>query len=143
MLSELSEVMDIVDDPNAPVSQYHDAIISANCLGKPTMRSREDSYRHLRSLYSFSQDEPIFVALRYFWERDMPGRRLLALLAAYSRDRILKQSSNFILDLTAGEGIDRRICNCYSSTNSCITETDEKPDGSASCYRCSWSSSSQ
>ena len=107
MSSELSELMDIVDDPNAPVSQYHYAIISANCLGKPTMRSREDSYRHLRSLYSFSPDEPVFVALRYFWERDIPGRHLLALIAAYSRDTILKQSSRFILDLTSGESIDR------------------------------------
>ena len=107
MLSELSEVMDIVNDPDAPLEKYRDAIIADNCLGKPTMRSREDTFRHLKALYSFDMEEPFFVALKYFWKRDIPGRPLLALIAAFTRDSILRQSSIYILALTPGESIKR------------------------------------
>ncbi len=109
MLSELTDVMDIVNNPEAPISNYREAIITDNCLGKPTMRSREDSFRHLKSLYSLDNAEPLFVALLYFWKRDIPGRPLLALITAYSRDTILRQSSNYILTLMPGESIKREF----------------------------------
>jgi len=107
MLSELSELMDIVNNPEAPLKAYHNAVIAENCLGKPTMRSREDTFRHLKALYSLDMKKPFFVALKYFWERDVPGRALLALIAAYSHDAILRQSSSYILALTPGESIRR------------------------------------
>lgn len=107
MLTELSEVMDIVNDPEAPFATYRDAVIVENCLGKPTMRSREDTFRHLKSLYSFDGRNPFFVAFQYFWHRDIKGRSLLALMAAYFHDTILRQSADYILRLTPGESISR------------------------------------
>jgi hypothetical protein len=107
MLSELTMLLDVIDDPKAEGLSYHKAVVDDNCLGKPTVKSRTLSYKHLQSLYGLETSVSAFRALRYFWQRDENSKALLALLCAYSRDIILRENASFILDLPAGTIISR------------------------------------
>ena len=53
----------------AESSQYKDAVIEHNVLGKKTLNSRQRSYRYLRELYALDPDILLFRALRDLWEQ--------------------------------------------------------------------------
>jgi hypothetical protein len=55
------------------------AIVRDNLLGKPSVRAREAALYRLRQLYGIGQTWPV---LHRLWDRDPPGRPLLALLCA-------------------------------------------------------------
>ena len=113
MMDELQALLDYVTDPDASKSEYTQAIIEANCLGKRSGQTRKISHRHLSYLYMLDPDVPIFRALRYFWQRDEKGRPLLALICAYARDAVLRLSAPFIINMERGIVITRENMEHY------------------------------
>ena len=107
MLSELQLLLSFVDDPDAEKSYYVQAIEEKNCLGKRSARTRQLTARHLTGLYALDPDITLFRILRFFWNRDMDGQPLLALLCAYARDSILRSNATFIQGYSLGETVTR------------------------------------
>ncbi len=107
MLEELRALLTHIDRPEAEKSDYLQAIDDENCLGKRSGKTRTLTYRHLVDLYSLDHTNVLFRALLYFWNRDMDGQPLLALLCTYARDSIFRSSAPFILKFPEGATITR------------------------------------
>lgn len=105
MLDELRLLLDYLNDSEAPKGRYSKAIRDDNCLGKRSGRSRALSARHLADLYALDPMVPLFRNLLFFWQRDSAGQPLLALLCAYCRDAVLRQSTSYILRLPHGAAV--------------------------------------
>lgn len=109
MLDELNSLLMCVAQTGATKADYLQAVVNQNCLGKRSAKTRLLTYRHLTDLYGLDPSLIIFRTLLYFWERDVAGRPLLALLCAYARDPILRLSARFILNFEEGETVSREV----------------------------------
>lgn len=107
MFDDLSTLLSFVGDPEAPHDAYRYAVIESNCLNKRSQKTRDLTFRHLIDLYAIDPDVLLFRALRYLWHRDPKGHELLALLCAYARDGVLRQSAPLILSSSTGTHIPR------------------------------------
>jgi len=99
MLNELQTLLQYVDQTSIQKEKLLYAIIEENCLGKRSRITRKISAEHLVDLYSLDPNIAIYKALLYFWQRDMQGHPLLALLCAYCRDYVLNLVAPFILQI--------------------------------------------
>lgn len=102
MLKELGTLLNYVDRPIVEKLEYLQAINAENCLGKRSGRTRMLTCRHLVDLYSLDRSCGIFRNLLYFWNRDIDGQPLLAMLCAYTRDPVLRATTPFFLSLAVG-----------------------------------------
>jgi len=113
MLTELEQLIEYVNTPDSPRTDYFRVIEEDNCLGKRSGKTRKLTARHLVDLYALEPSAALFRVLRYFWERDPEGRPLLACICAYTRDPILKSSFPFILRMTKGQSYSRESLEEY------------------------------
>lgn len=102
MLSELELLLDAVP-PDASFDNYRQAVLDENVLLKGAATTRAKSLRHLRELYVLDTEDLLFGALRRLWDYDPPSRPLLALLAAVSRDGLLRSTAKLIIETPVGE----------------------------------------
>lgn len=102
MLDELRTLLSYVDNSEASLETYFDAIKEDNCLSKRSGKTRELTARHLTALYGLNPDLPIFRALLYLWFRAPEAQPILALLCSYTRDSILRLSAPHILATPEG-----------------------------------------
>lgn len=107
MLAELRALLSFVDAADADKADYMEAIQAANCLGKRSGKTRTLTFRHLADLYALDPSLLVFRALRFFWQRDVDGQPLLAVLCAYTRDPMLRATAPFILEFPEGTIITR------------------------------------
>ena len=107
MFEELKTLLVCVNRPEAKKSEYLQAIYNENCLGKRSGKTRMLTYRHLADLYSLDQANVLFRALLYFWNRDIDGQPLLALLCTFARDPVFRSTASFILQFPEGATVTR------------------------------------
>ena len=93
--------------PDAARSDYSQAVIQDNLLGKPTKKSRELALRHLVTLYGLETSNPMFRALRRLWSLDEQAQPLLAAAVALARDPLLRMTFPFFADLSMGKHLPR------------------------------------
>lgn len=96
MLKELSTLFDAVP-LYSEAAAYRRAVVDENILLKHSYGGREETYTNLRRLYGLDEQDALFAVLRGLWQRDILGKPLLALLAAYSVDEILRSTAPVIL----------------------------------------------
>ena len=113
MLEELQLLFNCVHNPDSSKTDYLKAIKEDNCLEKRSVKTRALTSRHLLYLYTLDHSISLFRVLRYFWERDIEGQPLLALLCSYSRDSLLRMSAPFILQYSEGEIVTREALEEY------------------------------
>lgn len=113
MLEDLGGLLAYVDRPDADKSDYLRAIDDENCLGKRSRKTRVLSYRHLVDLYSLDRTNVLFRALLYFWNRDIDGQPLLALLCTYARDSVFRSTAPFIPKFPEGATITRESLEAF------------------------------
>ena len=89
MLTELDAVLAAVSVGSNP-TEYRDAILQRNVLGKTTGSTRQKSLRHLRELYALDGSPPIFGLLRKLHAVDSTSLPLLAIQVAWARDPLLR-----------------------------------------------------
>lgn len=106
MLSELAAVLSATP-AHASRSDYAAAIISANCLAKPTASTRRLTNQRLGELYALDPSCAVFRVLRRLWPHDEAGRPLLALLAALARDPLLRPTAQLVVSLPTGGELPR------------------------------------
>jgi hypothetical protein len=104
MLGELSLLLNGVP-PDAPASRYREAIVDENLLGKATRSTRLKTTEHLTALYALDPAFALFRLLRTFWETEQAGKPMLAFLAASGRDGLLRDSTDCVLAVPSGEGV--------------------------------------
>jgi hypothetical protein len=102
MLAELQDLLG-ARPASATREDYRRAIVEDNLLGKRTMTARRNTFRALAELYILDRDFPVFGSLRYYWNRDVAARPLLALLAAAARDPLLRRTAPTVLAARPGE----------------------------------------
>ena len=107
MLNELTQLLDVVP-ADAPHSQYVEAIVDGNCLGKPTAVTRRTSSQRLTELYGLDTRVTLFRALRHLWADDEAARPALALLLALARDPLLRASARAVLATPIGQEFSRQ-----------------------------------
>jgi hypothetical protein len=108
MLGELRLLLSYVGSLDATQTDYRKAVEEDNCLCKRSGKNRELSWRYLSYLYSFDPSIAIFRSLLYFWNRDIDGQPLLAVMCAYGRDALLRTSAPFIMSFKEGEMVSRQ-----------------------------------
>lgn len=108
MLEDLITLLAYVNMPNAAKTDYLRAIYNENCLGKRSGKTRTLAYQHLAQLYTLNHRTVLFRALLYFWQRDINGRPLLAMMCAYARDSTFRSTAPFILKFSLGTTITRQ-----------------------------------
>lgn len=107
MLAELGEVLAAVR-VGSTSEDYRAAILQRNVLGKTTDSTRRKSLRHLRELYALDESIPIFALLRRLQAVDRgTSLPLLALQLAWSRDPLLRATTQPVLDAAAGDSVAR------------------------------------
>jgi len=107
MLAELEIVLAAVPLGSDALA-YREAIVDRNALGKPTDSTRLKSLRHLRELYALDEAVPIFGLLRKLHAADQgQSLPLLALQVAWSRDQLLRATTQPVLDALVGECVAR------------------------------------
>lgn len=107
MLEELRTLIAYVDRPDALKADYLHVITEENCLGKRSGKTRMLTYRHLVDLYSLDPSLALYRALLFFWQCDPDGQPLLALLCAYARDPLFRQTAFYILEFPEGATVTR------------------------------------
>ncbi|MFO1477608.1 MAG: hypothetical protein U1F98_13275 [Verrucomicrobiota bacterium] len=107
MLDELSALLESLP-MEASRADYLAAIVEHNTLGKQTAATRKLTAQRLRELYVLDPNVALFRVLRRFWQDDAPGRPLLALLCALSRDPLLRATAEPVLAMTSGEELSRQ-----------------------------------
>lgn len=107
MLAELEAVLAAVP-PTSPASEYRDAILQRNVLGKTTDSTRQKSLRHLRELYALDEAVPMFKLLRALHALDAASLPLLAMQVAWSRDHLLRSTTPAVLDVPEGDRVESK-----------------------------------
>ena len=107
MFDELSILLDSLA-PDIGRPEYLSAIIEHNALGKQTAATRKLTAQRLTELYIIESSAPLFRVLRRFWQDDVPGRPLLALLCSLARDPLLRATAEPVLAMTSGEELSRQ-----------------------------------
>ncbi|KAF0128494.1 MAG: hypothetical protein FD155_3236 [Bacteroidetes bacterium] len=101
MFAELSKVMDFAMQDN---SYFHS--LNQNVINKKTQSGIEKTTRYLTSLYGFDQNDPSFVALKYFWQMsDDHEKPILSLVYAIGNDDLLAESIPVVLETLQGEKV--------------------------------------
>lgn len=113
MIEELRALLSYVNHHEPDKNDYWVAVNDDNCLGKRSGKTRILTYRHLVDLYSLDKTLILFRALRYFWNRDIDGQPLLALLCTFARDSIFRSTAPFILQFPEGATITRESLEAF------------------------------
>ena len=100
----LLELQTLLESHAADVGleQVKTDICDHNLLQKPTVKSRNLTYRHLVDLYGLNTDVPIFRVLRMLWPLSEAAQPVLALQMALARDPLLRLSRDFVMDTPLG-----------------------------------------
>ena len=101
MLAELTDLLAELPT-SASRRDYETAVVEHNSLGKSTTASRRLTNQRLGELYGLDQSIPVFRVLRRIWAIDEPGRPLLAMLCALTRDPLLRATATPVLSLPVG-----------------------------------------
>lgn len=101
MLSELELLLGAVP-PGSSREDYRGAVLDENVLLKGSGSNRKKSLKHLRELYILDERDSLFGALRVLWSHDPTSLPLLALLAAVTRDGLLRSTAELVLRTPVG-----------------------------------------
>ena len=107
MLSELEAVLSAVPAGSGS-DDYRAAILGRNALAKTTDSTRKKTLRHMRELYALDKAVPIFGLLRMLQAVDRGvSLPLLAIQVAWSRDPLLRATTEPVLDAAVGDRVER------------------------------------
>ncbi|OBI43928.1 hypothetical protein A5707_03935 [Mycobacterium kyorinense] len=90
---------------HAAATDYEQAVLEDNVLGKGTIESRRRTLRYLRELYILRNDSLLFRALSDLWTDDPAGQPLLAGLCALARDPVFRASAQAVFDSEPGDPV--------------------------------------
>ena len=82
-------------------------LLEDNVIGKQTKTNRDETNKYLKRLYQLEDAEPTFKAFHYFWSLASTNEKpLLALLLAITRDFLLAESIETVINISPGNRVD-------------------------------------
>jgi hypothetical protein len=105
MLAELTATLENVSTGSS-ATDYRQAILEQNVLGKTTDSTRQKSLRHLRELYGLDETVPIFGLLRRLHAMDSASLPLLAVQVAWTRDPLFRATTSPVAEASEGEQVE-------------------------------------
>jgi len=108
MLEEISRLI-LALPPQTTANEYRSAVVDGNILGKSTVSTREKTFRHLRELYALSEGAPIFPIYRTLFFSNPHSAPLLSFVVAWSRDPLLRATSEPVFSAGVGVEVTRNI----------------------------------
>jgi len=97
--------------------EFRRVIEEENALGKPTVSSRQKSFRHLVELYCLDASRALFRVLLRFSAINPDATPLLALVCVYCRDPQLRASFSLLEQTAPGTVIPRRLMEEHLETH--------------------------
>lgn len=85
------------------MAEYRLLAVEENVLAKPTRTTREHTVRKLKALYGLDPTIPVFRTLVQLWNIDEDSQPLLALLAGFARDPLLRMLAPPVVSSSPGE----------------------------------------
>jgi hypothetical protein len=107
MLDEITSLLQAFP-LDATRTEYKDAIIANNLLGKKTVPMRKFANQRLGEFYGLDPSILLFRVLRALWTSDERGRPLLALLMCLARDPLLRFTAQPIIQLRSGQELSKQ-----------------------------------
>jgi len=104
IVSQLTDLLSCVEH-TAPATDYEQAVLNDNVLGKDTTGARKRTLRYLRELYLLRPDSILFRGLRDLWPDNPAGQPLLAGLCALARDTVFRASATGVLSGSPGDEV--------------------------------------
>jgi hypothetical protein len=100
----LDELAVLLTDGGAQTTraEYGQAVVEGNILGKSSAMNRRKTAKLLAQLYGLDAKRPVFRALRHFWRVDPRAHGTIAMLAALTRDHVLRASWSVVGELPHG-----------------------------------------
>ena len=108
MLDEIKQLF-AACAPSSTLEEYRAAIVDDNVLLKQTLSTRHESFRRLRELYGINPALITFRALRNLWDHSIEAQPLLAMLAALSRDPVLRSTASPLITIENGDKVDAHM----------------------------------
>lgn len=106
----LGEIQLLLAMPNlSEPADFRRVIEQENVLGKPTVSSRQKSFRHLVELYGLDASQALFRVLQRFAAIAPDSIPLLALVCVFCRDPQLRGSFSLLEQTNPGTPIPRRL----------------------------------
>jgi len=102
MFKEIDELLAVATD-RMSMPDYRRFVVEENILAKRTRTTREYTVRKLKALYGLDPDLPLFRTMLQLWPLDPGSRPLLALLAGYARDPLLRMLTPPVLYAPVGK----------------------------------------
>ncbi len=115
MLSELQVLL--ASTGSKTLTEFRRAIEEENALSKPTVSSRQKSFRHLVELYGLDASKALFRVLLRFAALAPSSVPLLALVCVYCRDPQLRTSFSLLERTSLGTVIPRRLMEDHLETH--------------------------
>lgn len=100
MLGELEHLLNHVGHVQTSHDAYVHAIVKDNCLRKRSAATRKYTADYLTDLYMLDFSYPLYRSLHYLWFRDEMSRPVMALICAYVRNGLVRDSAKYILNLS-------------------------------------------
>lgn len=107
MLEELRNLLAQLP-ADADRTDYTEAIVDHNALGKQTEATRRLTDQRLGELYALDMRVPLFRVLRQLWPLDAQAEPQLALLCALARDPLLRATAAPVLSMRANQELSRQ-----------------------------------
>lgn len=103
MFAELSKLMDF----SAGTNTDFENLLNENVIAKQTQTNKSATKKYLKQLYLLDDSETVFKVFHYFWSlAPVKEKPLLALLLAITRDFLLAESIDTIINISPGNRAD-------------------------------------
>jgi len=105
MLDDLTALLAAVPSPSASLKDYEQAVIEENCLAKPTLAARSETWKRLRKVYKLDFADPLYRLFHTLWTLNPSCRPLLGFQYAWVYDSVIRDSCRHFLPMAVGTAI--------------------------------------
>lgn len=103
----LQELEALLAGPHTTGDELKHYAVEENRLGKSTANTRRLTFRHMCSLYGFTEQPLLTKVFLSLWKHDTDGHRHQALLMALARDPIFRETAQVVLASVVGQHLQR------------------------------------
>ncbi|MBS3903010.1 MAG: hypothetical protein KGZ30_01390 [Anaplasmataceae bacterium] len=121
MFAELSRLLDFSIGENTDFKN----LFEENVIAKQTKHNVNDTNRLLKKLYLLDDSEPMFKVFHHFWNLSVANEKpLLALLLAITRDFLLAESIDTVINISSDNRVDVSVIEQCIESNHPKSYTD-------------------
>lgn len=105
MLDDLTSLLVAVPLAGVSLADYERAVVEENCLAKPTLAARNETWKRLRKVYKLDFADPLYRLFHTLWALNPTCRPLLGFQYAWVYDSVIRDSCRHFLPMPVGAEI--------------------------------------